>query len=63
MLSSVLKSKRAVRVNIAIIRAFVQLRESLSAHKELAFQFRKLERKVASMMKISRLSFRRSRGL
>jgi hypothetical protein len=46
MLSSVLKSKRAVRVNIAIMRAFVRLREILSTHKELAFQFRELERKV-----------------
>lgn len=46
MLSSVLKSKRAVRVNIAIMRAFVQLREALSTHKELAFQFRELERNV-----------------
>ena len=46
MLSSVLKSQRAVRVNIAIMRAFVRLREILSTHKELAFQFRELERKV-----------------
>ncbi|MBI5150368.1 MAG: ORF6N domain-containing protein [Candidatus Omnitrophica bacterium] len=46
MLSSILKSKRAVRVNIAIMRAFVKLREMLSTHKELAFQFRELERKV-----------------
>lgn len=46
MLSSVLKSKRAVRVNIAIMRAFVRLREMLSTHKELAFQFKELERKV-----------------
>ncbi|MBI5150224.1 MAG: ORF6N domain-containing protein [Candidatus Omnitrophica bacterium] len=46
MLSGVLKSKRAVRVNIAIMRAFVQLREALSTHKELASQFRELERRV-----------------
>ena len=46
MLSSILRSKRAVRVNIAIIRAFVKLREMLSTHKELAFQFKELERKV-----------------
>ena len=46
MLSSILKSKRAVRVNIAVMRAFVRLREVLSTHKELAFQFRELERKV-----------------
>lgn len=46
MLSSVLKSKRAVRVNIVIMRAFVKLREMLSTHKDLAFQFKELERKV-----------------
>ncbi len=46
MLSSILKSKLAVRVNIAIMRAFVQLREALSTHKELALQFRELERRV-----------------
>src|SRR4026209_1915099 len=34
MLSSVLKSRQAVRVNIAIMRAFVRLRETLSLHKE-----------------------------
>jgi hypothetical protein len=36
MLSSVLRSRRAIQVNIAIMRAFVKLREILSAHKELA---------------------------
>jgi hypothetical protein len=36
MLSGVLSSKRAVQVNIAIIRAFVKLREILSTHKKLA---------------------------
>ena len=36
MLSSVLNSERAIRVNIAIMRAFVKLREILSAHKGLA---------------------------
>jgi hypothetical protein len=36
MLSSVLKSKRAVQVNIAIMRAFVKLRELLSTHKALS---------------------------
>lgn len=46
MLSSVLHSPRAVQVSIQIMRAFVRLREILSTHKELAFQFRELERKV-----------------
>ncbi len=46
MLSSVLRSKRAVLVNIAIMRAFVKLREILSTHKELAAKFRELEERV-----------------
>ena len=46
MLSSGLKRNRAWCVIIAIMRTFVQLRELLSTHKELAFQFRELERKV-----------------
>ncbi len=46
MLSSVLHSKRAVLVNIAIIRAFVKLREMLAAHKELAVKLAELERKL-----------------
>src|SRR6202047_2761837 len=36
MLSSVLNSERAVQVNIAIMRAFVKLREILTTHRELA---------------------------
>ena len=38
MLSSILRSERAVRVNILIMRTFVKLREILSAHKELAYR-------------------------
>lgn len=45
MLSSVLKSKRAIQVNIAIMRAFVRLREVLAAHKDLADKLGDLERK------------------
>jgi len=48
MLSSVLRSQRAVRVNIAIMRAFVKLRELVGAHKELAGKLAELERRVAS---------------
>ena len=48
MLSSVLRSQRAVRINIAIMRAFVKLRELVSAHKELAGKLAELERQVAS---------------
>ena len=46
MLSSVLRSKRAVQVNVAIMRAFVRLREYLSAHKELASQLADHERRI-----------------
>ncbi len=46
MLSSVLRSQRAVQVNIAIMRAFVRFREILSAHKELALKLKQLEAKV-----------------
>ncbi len=45
MLSSVLNSKRAIEVNIAIMRAFVRLREILASHKELARKLDELERK------------------
>jgi len=45
MLSSVLNSERAVQVNIAIMRAFVNLREALVSHKELAQKITDLERK------------------
>ena len=46
MLSGVLHSPRAARVNIAIMRAFVRLRETLSLHKELAHKLADLERKI-----------------
>lgn len=46
MLSSVLKSHRAVKVNIAIMRAFVQLRETLETNRELARKFAELEKHV-----------------
>jgi hypothetical protein len=45
MLSSVLHSKRAVLVNIEIMRAFVRLRELLSTHKDLARKLEDLEKK------------------
>ena len=46
MLSSVLKSERAVKVNLAIMRAFVQLRETLETNRELAKKFSELEQRV-----------------
>jgi ORF6N domain len=44
MLSSVLRSKRAVQLNILIIRAFVRLREYLGTHKDLARKLEDIER-------------------
>ncbi|HVO74092.1 MAG TPA: ORF6N domain-containing protein [Ignavibacteriaceae bacterium] len=48
MLSSVLRSKKAVKVNIQIMRTFVKLREILSTHKELAQKLKELELKIDS---------------
>lgn len=48
MLSGILRSHRAVQVNVAIMRAFVRLREALSLHKELAHKLAELERKIES---------------
>jgi hypothetical protein len=45
MLSSVLRSKRAIDVNIAIMRAFVHLRELLATHKDLARRIEDMERR------------------
>ena len=46
MLSGILRSKRAVQVNIAIMRAFVKLRQVLATHKELSRKLHELEQKV-----------------
>ena len=51
MLSSVLKSKRAVQVNIEIIRAFVRLRRWLLTHEKLAKKLSALEKKYDSQFK------------
>lgn len=48
MLSSVLNSSQAIRVNIEIMRAFVRLREMISTNKELAAKLDELERKVST---------------
>jgi hypothetical protein len=45
MLSSVLRSERAINVNIAIMRAFTRLRAILSCHKNLARKVEELEHK------------------
>jgi uncharacterized membrane protein len=46
MLSSVINSERAIQVNIAIMRAFVKLRQILSANKELAAKLKELEQRI-----------------
>ena len=45
MLSSVLRSKRAIQVNIEIMRAFVQMKQMLSSYEELAHKVDALEKK------------------
>ena len=47
MLSSVLKSHRAIEVNIAIMRAFVHLRKMIASHKELAKKLKELEHHIS----------------
>ena len=51
MLSSVLRSRRAVLVNIEIMRAFVRLRRLLSSNKELARKLEALEKKYDAQFK------------
>jgi hypothetical protein len=52
MLSSVLNSKRAVQVNIEIMRAFVRLRQLASTHKHLARKLMELEGKYDRQFKV-----------
>jgi hypothetical protein len=46
MLSGVLRSPRAVQVNIVIMRVFVRLREALALHKDLVVKLAELERRI-----------------
>lgn len=46
MLSSVLRSKRAIQVNIVIMRVFVKLKQMLTAHRTLARKLAELERRL-----------------
>ena len=52
MLSSVLKSKRAIEVNIAIMRAFAKLREMLSTHEDLRRKVEAMEKKYDRQFKV-----------
>jgi hypothetical protein len=52
MLSSVLRSQRAVQVNIAIMRAFVKLREMLASNHDLARRLDEMEKKYDAQFKV-----------
>jgi phage regulator Rha-like protein len=52
MLSSVLRSKRAIQVNIQIMRAFTQLRKMLSTHEELKRKIESMEKKYDEQFQI-----------
>ncbi len=52
MLSSVLRSERAVRVNIEIMRAFVRLREALDGHARLAHKLDALEKRYDTQFRV-----------
>lgn len=52
MLSTVLRSERAIEVNISIMRAFVKLREMISSNKELSRRLGDLEKKYDKQFKL-----------
>jgi hypothetical protein len=52
MLSSVLNSERAIKVNIEIMRAFVRLRRMLASHADLARKLEALEKKYDAQFKV-----------
>ncbi|MDP3029019.1 MAG: ORF6N domain-containing protein [Deltaproteobacteria bacterium] len=52
MLSSVLNSKRAIEVNILIMRAFVQLRQMISSHKDLLRKVEEIEKKYDEQFQV-----------
>ena len=52
MLSGILKSQRAVHVNIEIMRAFVRLRNMLATHKDLAKQLQEMEKRYDHQFKM-----------
>jgi hypothetical protein len=52
MLSSILKSRRAVQVNIEIMRAFVRLRRMLASNADLARKLDDLERKYDAQFRV-----------
>jgi hypothetical protein len=52
MLSSVLNGRRAVQVNIEIMRAFVRLRELIITHKDLVRRLNEMEKKYDSQFRV-----------
>jgi len=52
MLSSVLRSRRAVGANVEIMRAFVRLRRMLATHAELALRLDELEKKYDAQFRV-----------
>ncbi len=52
MLSSVLRSERAVQVNIQIMRTFVRLRRMLATHADLARKLEALEKKYDAQFRV-----------
>jgi len=52
MLSSILRSKRAIEVNVAIVRAFVKLREMMATHKDLKRKIESMEKKYDEQFRI-----------
>ena len=52
MLSSILNSEQAIKINITIMRTFVKLREMLSTHKDLARKLAHMEKKYDAQFKV-----------
>ena len=52
MLSSVLHSERAIEVNIAIMRAFVKMRQALSLHRDLEKKLNEMEARYEGKFKV-----------
>lgn len=63
MLSSILASPDAIKVNIAIMRGFVRFRETLSAHRELAKKLAELEGRITGHDEAIQVLFKAIRDL
>ncbi|MBI4371462.1 MAG: hypothetical protein HY552_04105 [Elusimicrobia bacterium] len=62
MLSSVLKSERAIQVNIGIMRAFVRMRRTVAEHRQLASRLDHLERNTEARFEVVFDEMRRLRA-